>query len=74
MPYSLEVVLQVAEAARQREQRQFMQARLAEMVTAMRGRAAHPVTIEETEAMDALELLALAKVCDPGSCHRSVCL
>lgn len=53
------------EEAQSKQQKEFryMQARFAEMLTCMRGREADPVTIEETEVMDAVELLDLAQAC-----------
>ena len=50
-----------SEQQRQREHR-FWQARLADLVTCMRRREGDPVTVEETEAMDAVELLDLSQV------------
>ena len=50
-----------SEQQRRREHR-FWQSRLADLVTCMRQRAANPVTVEETEAMDAVELLDLSQV------------
>lgn len=39
-----------------------MQARLAEVVTLIRRREANPITIDDIETMDAMEMLRLAKV------------
>lgn len=50
-----------SEQQRRREHR-FWQSRLADLVTCMRQRADNPVTVEETEAMDAVELLDLSRV------------
>lgn len=50
-----------SEQQRQREHR-FWQSRLADLVTCMRQRGDNPVTVEETEAMDAVELLDLSQV------------
>jgi hypothetical protein len=50
-----------SEQQRRREHR-FWQSRLADLVTCMRQRPDNPVTVEETEAMDAVELLDLSQV------------
>ncbi len=42
-----------------------MQARLAEVVTLIRRREANPITIDDIETMDAMEMLGLAKVPHP---------